>query len=93
MGDKKTLSEMGAAAKKGKKGANQHSFPEIKKIARKMLSHPEFRKNLQTKLNDLSLHPSVITTLLYYAHGKPKEELEVKQITPVRIEHHYSDEK
>lgn len=59
----------------------------------KMLSNPVYRKTLQEKLNDLTLHPSVHVALLYFAWGKPRDSVEIQQVVPVRIEHVYTQHK
>lgn len=56
----------------------------------KMLQRPAFVKKLTEKIDDLTIHPSVLVAGQYYAWGKPKESLEVKQIVPVRVVHEYT---
>lgn len=59
----------------------------------KMLARPAFIKALQSKIDDMTIHPSVLVAGMYYAHGKPRETIDVKQIVPVRIQHVYADDK
>ncbi len=58
----------------------------------KMLKRPAFIKALEAKMDDCTIHPSVLVAGFYYAHGKPRETIEVKQIVPVKIVHQYTDE-
>ncbi len=59
-------------------------------FSRALLSRPAFLKNLEAKMDDGTVHPSILNTLFYYAYGKPAETVETKQIVPVRIEHVYA---
>lgn len=45
-------------------------------MALKLLSRPKYRKTLQKKLDDCTLHPSVHSLLLHYGYGRPKETIE-----------------
>lgn len=58
----------------------------------RMLKRPAFIKALESKIDDMTIHPSVLVAGMYYAHGKPRETIDVKQIIPVRIVHHYGDD-
>jgi hypothetical protein len=64
---------------------------QVKKICKKLILNPEYQQVIKRKMLDCTLHPSVQILLWYYAYGKPKETVETKQITPVRIEHVYAD--
>ncbi len=63
---------------------------EIRKISKALLKRPKYRKTLEQQLDAGTLHPSVHVMLYYYAHGKPVEIIETKQITPVRLVHQYA---
>ena len=58
----------------------------------KMLKRPAFIKALESKIDDMTIHPSVLVAGFYYAHGKPRETIDVKQIVPVKIVHEYADD-
>lgn len=64
-----------------------------RKMALRLLSRPKFKAALEAKMDDCTIHPSVLVALMHYGHGKPKETLDVKQIVPVRIVHEYAEEK
>lgn len=61
-----------------------------RKFALRLLSRPKFLAAVQTKMDDCTLHPSVMTAVMYYGWGKPRETVEVKQVVPVRIVHEYT---
>lgn len=65
----------------------------IRKHALALLESPQHQATLKQKMDDMTIHPSIYNAYLYYAHGKPRETVEVKQIVPVRIVHQYSDDK
>lgn len=79
----------GAQPGSGRKAADDPG----RKFWIKMLARPAFIKALQSKIDDMTIHPSVLVAGFYYAHGKPKESIEVKQVVPVKIVHQYSDDK
>lgn len=64
----------------------------IRKQALALLDSPAHQATLKQKMDDMTIHPSIYNAYLYYAHGKPKETIETKQITPVRIVHQYADD-
>ena len=57
----------------------------------KMLKRPAFIRSLESKIDDMTIHPSVLVAGMYYAHGKPRETIDVKQIVPVKIVHQYDE--
>lgn len=61
-------------------------------FSRALLARPLFRKNLEAKMDDGTVHPSILNTLFYYAYGKPAEIVETKQLVPVRIQHLFAPE-
>lgn len=61
-------------------------------IANKLLERPKFKRSLEQRLDDMSLHPSVLVALMYYAWGKPKDTIEQKSPAPVRITHVFAKE-
>lgn len=63
---------------------------KVRDIATKLVEDPQYNRTLLEKLRDGTCHPSVISMLYYYAYGKPKEELDLKQPVPVRIVHEYA---
>jgi hypothetical protein len=60
----------------GGKGRGGRPSESARKMALKLLSRPKYRKTLQEKLDNCTLHPSVHSLLLQYAHGRPKEVIE-----------------
>lgn len=83
--------------RKNRGGARPGSGPKAKndpgrKLAIKLLNRPLYRAALEKKLDDMTIHPSVLVALFYYAYGKPKEVIETKDVTPVRIQHVYADD-
>jgi hypothetical protein len=63
-----------------------------RKFAIQLLCRPKFLDALKAKMDDCSIHPSVLNNLLYYAHGKPPDLIQTQQIVPVRIVHQYADD-
>lgn len=63
---------------------------ECRRISRKLLADPTYRKNLIKRLREGSIQPGVEAMLWYYGYGKPRESVEVEQKTDVKIVHQYS---
>lgn len=61
-----------------------------RKIARKLLADPSYRKNLIKRLREGTIQPGVEAMLWYYAEGKPRESMEVEQKSDVKIVHQYT---
>lgn len=80
------------AGKGGKRpGAGRKAEDDpSRKISRSLIMRPLYQANLADQLDRGVLHPSVQCMLWYYALGKPKEVIETKQVTPVRIVHEYT---
>jgi hypothetical protein len=72
------------------KGRRNAVNAEVRAIARKLVLDPRFQRVLRAKMNDGTLHPSVMVMLYYYAFGKPAEVVETIPPVPVRIVHQYS---
>lgn len=93
----KVMTRLSPGLKKGgtNPGAGRPKTTEadrmVKKLAKRLVYDKEYQRTIQVKLRDGTLHPSVQILLWYYAAGKPKETVETRQITPVRIEHVYAD--
>lgn len=66
---------------------------EVRRISKGLLLDPIYQANLQERLRSGKIQPGVEVALYYYAFGKPVETIETKQITPVRIQHEYADDK
>ena len=67
-------------AKGRKTGGRQSGTPnkatgEIRDVARLLLDDPEYRRNLQSRLNE-GRAGAIETLLFHYAFGKPKETVE-----------------
>lgn len=62
-----------------------------RKLARRLLSDPQYLKGLRRRLRTGTVQPGVEAMLWYYAEGKPAETVEAKVVTPVRITHEYSE--
>lgn len=63
---------------------------EVQKIAKKLLD-PKYLKNLKARLLSGKIQPGVEVAIWQYAHGRPKELIETKQIVPIRISHEYTE--
>lgn len=63
-----------------------------KEFARAIISDPLYLEGLIDRARAGKLAPAVEVTLLHYAFGKPKEQIEVKKATLVKIVHTYDDE-
>lgn len=64
---------------------------EVRRISKKLLTDPVYRKKLTERLRSGSIQPGVEAMLWYYAFGKPPETVETKQVVPVTIKHEYSE--
>lgn len=65
---------------------------EIKGLARMLVTDPFYLEELQKRLRRGTAAPAVETTLWAYAFGKPKELIEVKKVTAVKILHEYAEQ-
>lgn len=86
---------LGAKRNGARPGSGRPSLADEKAglaFSRKLLARPLFRAALEKKMDDCTVHPSILNTLMFYAWGKPAEIIETKQIVPVRIEHVYAHE-
>ena len=63
----------------------------VRGIALRLLKRPLYQQQLKKALDEGTLHPTIHALLYHYAYGKPKEELEVSQPVPVRIQHVYGE--
>ncbi len=83
----------GTGGKRAGSGRKTKDYEEaVRKKALKLLDDPLHQAALRSKMNDLTLNPSIYNAYLYYAYGKPRESVEVKQIVPVTIRHEYADD-
>lgn len=71
--------------------AKQLERLEAKDLARLLVTDPFYLISLQERLRDGRLPPAVETTLWGYAYGKPKEQIEVRKASVVKILHEYAD--
>jgi hypothetical protein len=62
----------------GGKGRGGRPSESARRMALKLLSRPKYRKTLQEKLDNCTLHPSVHSLLLQYGYGRPKEIIETQ---------------
>lgn len=65
-----------AAGKGRPKGAKNKTTAEVRAAAEKLVSDPEYRKELKTRLRE-GKAPHMETLLWHYAYGKPAEQVEV----------------
>lgn len=77
----------------GRKGAPKKSVTDAaRKLSRKLLTDPAYRKMLVKRLRAGTIQPGVEALLYYYAYGKPKETIETTPPSDVKIIHQYADE-
>jgi hypothetical protein len=72
--------------------AKKLKVDEARKISRRLLADPVYRKRLIKRLREGTIQPGVEAMLYYYAYGKPRESVEVEQKSDVKIVHQYRDE-
>jgi len=77
----------------GGRPRNDSDYRAGQRIAQALLRRPKYRATLAEKVDNLTIHPSVLIALHYYAYGRPRETVEVQQVVPVRIEHVYTTAK
>jgi len=63
------------------KGAKNKVTQEIRALSRSLVEDPEYLAGLKDRLATHSLPPALEQTLWYYAWGKPKDTLDVNDIT------------
>lgn len=77
----------------GQKGAPRKSVTdEARRLSRKLLSDPTYRKTLIKRLREGTIQPGVEALLYYFAYGKPKETVETVPPGDVKIIHEYRDD-
>jgi hypothetical protein len=59
------------------KGTPNRSTVAGRAFAEQLVNDPVYRENLRERLFAGRVHPGVEQMLWYYAHGKPKEQLEL----------------
>jgi hypothetical protein len=64
---------------------------EARRLSRKLLSDPTYRKTLNKRLRAGTIQPGVEALLYYYAYGKPKETIETTPPADIKIVHQYDD--
>jgi hypothetical protein len=65
---------------------------QVKELAKALVTDPLYLTMLQRRMREGKLPPAVEVTLWYYAFGKPKEQIEVKKASVVKILHEYADQ-
>lgn len=88
----KSLANLKRGGQKPPSAAKRAQVDESKKIARKLLKDPTYRKILMKRLRTGTIQPGVEALLYYYAYGKPKETVESTQVVPIKIVHQYADD-
>ena len=71
----------------------QREEKAIRKIAKALLARPLYQKQLKQALDEGTIHPTIHALLYHYAHGRPKEMIEVAPPVPVSIRHVYEESK
>lgn len=61
----------------GRKPGPNKVTKEIRDLARGILERPKALAILQKQADEGKLHPSIHVTLMHYAYGKPKTEVEI----------------
>ena len=64
---------------------------EVRRISKKLLD-PVYLRNLKARLREGKCQPGVEAMVWYFAHGKPPEVIETKQVVPVRIQNIFAAE-
>lgn len=64
---------------------------EAKRVARALVSDPLYLNRLQSRLREGKAAPAVEVHIWHLAYGKPKEQIEVKRATAIKIIHSYDD--
>jgi Family of unknown function (DUF5681) len=59
------------------KGVPNKSTVEVRQIATRLLEDPEYQRQLVERLRTGKLPPQMEALLWFYAHGKPKDQLEL----------------
>jgi hypothetical protein len=62
-----------------KKGTPNVATAEAKTFATRLVTDKSYRANLRKRLLNGKLHPGVEQMLWHYAHGKPKDTLEIER--------------
>lgn len=63
----------------------------VKMMAQALVTDPLYLLGLQKRMRDGKVAPAVEVALWNYAFGKPKEQIEVKKATAVKIVHEFMD--
>lgn len=86
----KSLANLKRGGQKG--GPKKTITDEARRLSRKLLSDPTYRKTLIARLRSGTIQPGVEALLYYFAYGKPKETVETVPPSDVRIIHEYRDD-
>lgn len=70
---------------------DQATADAARRIAKRLLNDPAYRKGLIGRLRRGTVQPGVEALLWYYAHGKPKETVESMPSGDIRIVHQYAE--
>ena len=72
------------------KGAVNLATRDVKRIAQQLVTRTRYVKQLEKKLDDGTLHPSIQVLLWQFAYGKPKETIEHQLPVAVKIFHEFA---
>jgi hypothetical protein len=60
------------------KGQPNHATVEARELARELLADPQYQRKFKTRLLAGRLAPALERMLWYYAHGRPREHVEIE---------------
>lgn len=80
-----------ALAKKQLQTEAEIDVDQVKQIAKALVLDPFYLSTLQKRMREGKLAPAVEVTLWGYAFGKPKEQIEIRKASVVKILHEYAD--
>lgn len=85
----KSIANLKRGGQKPPSKASKTVTDEARKLSKKLLGDPAYRKTLKKRLRAGTIQPGVEALLYYYAYGKPKETVEAHEATTVKIVHQY----
>lgn len=88
----KSLANLKKGGREGKRPPKKSVTDEARKLSKKLLSDPAYRRMLIKRLRQGTIQPGVEALLYYFAYGKPKETVETVPPGDVKIIHEYRDD-
>jgi uncharacterized membrane protein len=68
------------------------SKKDIAQVCRYLVEDALFLEEMQARMRNMTLHPALVQMVWNYAYGKPKERVEIRKASVVKIIHQFAGE-